>query len=1030
MVYFIQANTMNAAFEALAQKVKETEGRKLILVPDRFTLSVEEEIMKQLSLSATFDIEVTSFTRLAAKTLNEKERANVLSPQGTVMLMQKAVNNVREQLKCYRAAAAYSGFAREIYAVVSDFRNHCLRAEDIYAASEKLPEYLKAKTQDIASVYNEYMTLCATRYDESSKLEKLLRVAADKTDLVDASIFVCDFYRFTNIEQRILEKLFVHSKNVTLSMATGQGRLNIDTLLKLKQSALRLGVKSESVRVEEKLQEGKRELRQFLFSYEKPLYCPANAPALFEAQTKEQEIERVCEEICQRVRDGARYQDFAVVMGKREHYEDVIESVFTRYEIPFYLDKHYPLYLLSCAAFLISAWECAYGNFQKEKVLSFLKNPLFDVDLIQKDVYENYLRKYARFGAKFNAPVEEPFREIHNKITGLSKLFRKQKATAKEFCDSICEFLKLYEVKEKNETLSERMRQEGVALYDVNGRAMEKLDKLLNETACVLGEETMRQDAFFACLKAALTSAELSSVPLYRDTVYIGDSEETRYSRKKEMFLVGASQGCFPQNHQREGILGKNEEDALELVGLSLAPKTKERSVFEKFYLSQLCLLPDTLQISYALEGGAYASLLAEEVKRIFKIEAQSIVKDERVYSKSDAKMKLACAMGAVRSFLPYPKRAAALEKVLDISFDMPLQNDFIANGKQLFFGSNATTKVSELENYAVCPYRHFLEYGLKLKEREEGEMRPTDTGSILHELLELFFKEGIYRSMQPQDAEAVCARLLKEVCSKEPFCFLVDENDESMRLLVKEGSFILKELGRLSRLSAFEPVAFELAFGFLNRDIELKGKSGVALRGKVDRIDRLGDRVVIIDYKTGRSDGSLKNVYFGKKLQLYLYLGAVEKLWKVRPAAVFYLGVNDKYEKEEETLKRFRYKGQFLNDMEIVKNLDTSLNENKTVSEILPVTFNKDFEIDKRCKNAISEQDFADLTQYALLEAATFADEIQEGYKGKKPLKENGLACQYCPYGEMCAQSGEIVARSLPSAGLEEIKEAVKGDA
>lgn len=46
---------------------------------------------------------------------------------------------------------------------------------------------------------------------------------------------------------------------------------------------------------------------------------------------------------------------------------------------------------------------------------------------------------------------------------------------------------------------------------------------------------------------------------------------------------------------------------------------------------------------------------------------------------------------------------------------------------------------VSRVETYAACAYRHFLQYGLKLQERQEFGFEAVDMGNVFHSVLEGF---------------------------------------------------------------------------------------------------------------------------------------------------------------------------------------------------------------------------------------------------------------------------------------------------
>ena len=57
-------------------------------------------------------------------------------------------------------------------------------------------------------------------------------------------------------------------------------------------------------------------------------------------------------------------------------------------------------------------------------------------------------------------------------------------------------------------------------------------------------------------------------------------------------------------------------------------------------------------------------------------------------------------------------------------------------------------TSVSRLEKYRSCPFSYYLQYGLKIKEKEELKIHTFDTGSFMHETIDEFFEiikqEGI----------------------------------------------------------------------------------------------------------------------------------------------------------------------------------------------------------------------------------------------------------------------------------------------
>ena len=59
-----------------------------------------------------------------------------------------------------------------------------------------------------------------------------------------------------------------------------------------------------------------------------------------------------------------------------------------------------------------------------------------------------------------------------------------------------------------------------------------------------------------------------------------------------------------------------------------------------------------------------------------------------------------------------------------------------VETARQLY-GTVLTNSVTRLELFARCAYAHFLEYGLKLSERETYSFAALDMGSMFHEILQ-----------------------------------------------------------------------------------------------------------------------------------------------------------------------------------------------------------------------------------------------------------------------------------------------------
>ena len=113
------------------------------------------------------------------------------------------------------------------------------------------------------------------------------------------------------------------------------------------------------------------------------------------------------------------------------------------------------------------------------------------------------------------------------------------------------------------------------------------------------------------------------------------------------------------------------------------------------------------------------------------------------------------------------------------------------------------------------------------------------------------------------------------------------------MRAAVRRLEFqLLRHLAyEAGSTSEFDPEHLELAFGLPDAEhpeVELEG--GLRLRGKIDRVDRRGDKVAVRDYKSGRvTDYSAANWPSKGRLQAALYMLVAERLLGVEAVAGLY---------------------------------------------------------------------------------------------------------------------------------------------
>ena len=119
----ILSNTTSCAItNAIASLGKRLaqDSSHIVIAPDRFTLSQEKEIYDTLGLRGSFNIDVLSFSKFAAKLAYSKRR--FLTKEGAVMLMKKIMMENMDIFTYYDKLSVSPGFAKQMFAVIASLR--------------------------------------------------------------------------------------------------------------------------------------------------------------------------------------------------------------------------------------------------------------------------------------------------------------------------------------------------------------------------------------------------------------------------------------------------------------------------------------------------------------------------------------------------------------------------------------------------------------------------------------------------------------------------------------------------------------------------------------------------------------------------------------------------------------------------------------------------------------------------------------------------------------------------------------------
>ncbi len=211
-----------------------------------------------------------------------------------------------------------------------------------------------------------------------------------------------------------------------------------------------------------------------------------------------------------------------------------------------------------------------------------------------------------------------------------------------------------------------------------------------------------------------------------------------------------------------------------------------------------------------------------------------------------------------------------------------------------------APISVSRLKALATCPFQVFLEMGLGLQPplqlpEPDSWLDAATRGSLLHEIYATYHRGLLARGWRPdlerdgQQLKALLEQQLEVVRAVLPPPSAALEKAERQSLRSDLLHFLQLEIDNPER----RPVGLEVPFGMGPDPLEplahpepvvLQMGDGqkLALRGRIDRIDQIGDDYAVVDYKTGRRlyTGKRQAVFDrGRLLQHALYALVVEQM-------------------------------------------------------------------------------------------------------------------------------------------------------
>ena len=823
----------------------------------------------------------------------------------------------------------------------------------------------------------------------------------------------------------------------------------------------------------------------------KPPAAEREALRIAEAANPRAEMEGIAREIIRLCRDqGYRWRDTAVLLRDPETYGPLLEEVFTDFDIPFFSDRkrsavHHPL-----AELLRSVLEIFQENWSYEPIFRCLKTDLFPVAAPAVEKLENYVLEFGIRGSRWTQPqpwrfqkrlslaedAEEDGRghglkEIHEvRMRVVAPLLTlaetiKNDLTVVSLTEALYQFLTEIDAAGTLDKWAKQAEEDGdLTLAKEHRQVWNSVIGLLDQLAEACGEQSMTLEEYSQVLNDGLDGIRLSLIPPSLDHVGVFSLEQIRAGQARAVFVPGLIEGVFPMKARGEGVLTDAERRELTGWGLELAPGTREDVFAERFLVyTAFTRAGEYLWISYPLADSEGKALTpSPEIARLRHIAAVQRLQtlsfepqagDEREYIVHPRRSLSALAVHlrryqngetiagdwwAVYNWALGKSEYRDYLQTVTAGLFHTLQEKRLPAGlaRRLYLqGRPLRGSVTRFENYQACPFKHFVQYGLGLKERPIFRLAAPDLGQFLHAVLKEFGdamqrESRTWGSLDTEECRRLCGEIVSRLAPKlqNEILLSTEQYKHMLGRLTKRVERAVLRLSEWDRVSRFKPAALELSFGndggvLPPLSYPLPGGELLEITGQIDRLD-LADYqgkqyLLVVDYKSGYARLTLPEVYYGLKLQLLTYLLAAVRLWQtglpgtdIEPAGILYYFVKNplisglcaKSEEEiaREINRQLKMPGWLLKEPHIMELIDGTA---MGWSEFTKVGLGKGKEFYSACLQQLkSREEFDTLLAHVEQVFVATARQILAGEIAIRPYRlERRTPCGYCPYAAVC---------------------------
>ncbi len=1007
----------------------------LVIVPGQLTFETEKRIMNICGVEGIFGLQVMSIQRLAARVIEDTGAMSFITGAERAMIASRALGMMDRPFHGAESLPEFESCAAELIARLKGYRQ---TPEGLRAASLRVRDAaLREKLRDSAQLLEHYDAICAGRADFADIYTIAAQRAKDAVLLRGVHVVIDGLDSASPAVMAFLSQVVALACD-TMAAFRGACDGGDDALfaaehadmLRFIETAREAGQPVTEIQCgvpdRHEAQSALKFLEANLYKYPYTRY--AGAPEgiqLIEAQSPEEETDALCAGILSEADAGRRFRDIAVAGGRLDSYLPLIKVKFGLCGIPYFVDERRSLADNVFFDFLHSALSAAAGDMTAVgPVLLSMFSPL---TAQQRTDMDAYCRKYGYQGWHMISGFRrggDAQRFDAMRAKAAAPLLRLTQALAACNADravlAVREFLAACSVPEKLEAYCEELdapqtRAEHAYFVQIYERAME----VLSGIARVFGDTPLTAQTMCSLVRTGFEAAKIAVIPPSTDAVALFDISTGRLPDIDVLFAIGVQDGVWPARDDGPGILSSAERTALVEEGVNLGAFDLSAEKLKVY--SALVKPKKQLYISYNTQSAP--AVIVDRIKRLFP----DITVQKNTLPAASLSGMRAALLGELASVLHGKPPEGWLPGLLAQQQKQPgwedearrmllRDNAALPLGPELagdLYGAGGVS-ATRVESFCRCPFRHFLDYGVRAQAERDYTHDAVDIGTFMHLALDLFargLKEDAVdmAALGEDETERRIRTAAAEAAQQHDYGKLTQDERFARQYALVTGELV-SAAQRIRKHFAGSRAAIYLTEQPF-RDYTVETAQGeVAISGKIDRIDVADGYFRVVDYKSSVTKFVLDDAAAGVSLQLPVYIEAARRILSdtsLQPAGGYYMKIGDEYQDSPEAVDRdARMKGVSLASAEVLKSFSAVMPSGDFAA--IDQTLTKSGGLHTRRGMQMTTRELEALLEGVNARIRGAAEAIWAGDTAISPVTgtSKGDVCEYCEYSGVCRRN------------------------